>query len=74
MQLRVFLQQVSQRGPTVATASLPLSEVAATLRSFAQTPEGHVPQPAQPLSPEEMWTVVSFILERVRLTLAQHNC
>ena len=33
-------------------------------RIFAQTREGHVPQPAQALSPEKFWNVVSLILEQ----------
>ena len=43
---------------------LPLAVSAATLRSCAQTLEGHVPQPAQALSLEEFWNVVSLILEQ----------
>ena len=46
---------------------LPFPVSAATLRSFAQSPERHVPQPARALSPEEFWNVVSLILEREHL-------
>ena len=43
---------------------LPFRVSEATMRSFAHTPEGHVPQPGEALSPEEFWHMVSLILER----------